>query len=161
MASRLLDRLRRSFFRDGDACKDEDAVEDFPESSELEDDTECVSERLGGTLCFDGPGGETEEAGGRARGPTATRTSWGRLWTRDSSAQVTPRLRHLQELHHVHEPYSTVSRLSTLPTNCNSTTVLYHVQQLSLPPRWHAHFLIPVRLQTRVQSACPRPAPPS
>ncbi|XP_046895847.1 sorting nexin-21 [Hypomesus transpacificus] len=68
MASRLLDRLRRSFFRDGDACKDEDAVEDFPESSELEDDTECVSERLGGTLCFDGSGGETEEAGGEGSG---------------------------------------------------------------------------------------------
>lgn len=68
MASRLLDRLRRSLFRDGDVCKDEDAAEDFPESSELEDDTECVSERLGGTLCFDGSGGETEEAGGEGSG---------------------------------------------------------------------------------------------
>ncbi|XP_071205185.1 sorting nexin-21-like isoform X2 [Salvelinus alpinus] len=56
MASKLLDRLRRTLFKEGEVVASEpiDVPEDsFPESSEL-DDTECLSERLGGTLCFDG-----------------------------------------------------------------------------------------------------------
>ncbi|KAJ8016548.1 hypothetical protein DPEC_G00008390 [Dallia pectoralis] len=57
MASKLLDKLRRTLFKEGEAVFKEpvDVPEDsFPESAELEDDTECLSERLGGTLCFDG-----------------------------------------------------------------------------------------------------------
>ncbi|CAB1335973.1 unnamed protein product [Coregonus sp. 'balchen'] len=56
MASKLLDRLRRTLFKEGEVVSREpiDVQEDsFPESSELEDDTECLSERLGGTLRFD------------------------------------------------------------------------------------------------------------
>ncbi|KAM6976419.1 sorting nexin-21 [Aplochiton taeniatus] len=65
MASRLLDRLRRSLFKDGEGTcphlsRQEENGEnqqergDFPENWGLEDDDdECVSERLGGTLCFD------------------------------------------------------------------------------------------------------------
>lgn len=65
MASKLLDRLRRTLFKEGEVSKEDGVTEEFPESSELEDDTEeCVSERLGGTLCFDGESAlESEDAG--------------------------------------------------------------------------------------------------
>ncbi|XP_010898306.1 sorting nexin-21 isoform X2 [Esox lucius] len=71
MASKLLDRLRRTLFKEGEAVFKEptDVTEDsFPESSELEDDTECVSERLGGTLCFDGENVLESEDPGEASG---------------------------------------------------------------------------------------------
>ncbi|KAJ8257273.1 hypothetical protein GJAV_G00183820 [Gymnothorax javanicus] len=54
MASRLLGRLRRSLFKDEAILAEVMGTEDFPESSELEDDTECVSARLSGRLSFDG-----------------------------------------------------------------------------------------------------------
>ncbi|XP_048872248.1 sorting nexin-21 [Brienomyrus brachyistius] len=53
MASKLLDRLRRTLFKEGAIPADLESNEDFPESSELEDDTEYVSARLGGTLSFE------------------------------------------------------------------------------------------------------------
>lgn len=71
MASKLLDRLRRTLFK-GEVVSREpiDVPEDsFPESSELEDDTECLSERLGGTLCFDGESALESEDPGEASGP--------------------------------------------------------------------------------------------
>ncbi|KAJ8369462.1 hypothetical protein SKAU_G00094900 [Synaphobranchus kaupii] len=54
MASKLLDRLRRTLFKEGAASAELGGAEEFPESSELEDDTECVSARLSGTLSFEG-----------------------------------------------------------------------------------------------------------
>ncbi|KAM9785753.1 sorting nexin-21 [Neosynchiropus ocellatus] len=74
MASRLLDRLKRSLFKDGvatgpsereaeggqeggedEACKDQ-------WEAELEEEDECVTERLGGMLCFDSSGiGEADD----------------------------------------------------------------------------------------------------
>ncbi|XP_023846843.1 sorting nexin-21 [Salvelinus sp. IW2-2015] len=72
MASKLMDRLRRTLFKEGEVVSNEpiDVTEEsFPESSELEDDTECVSERLGGTLCFDGESALESEDPGEASGP--------------------------------------------------------------------------------------------
>ncbi|XP_035593941.1 sorting nexin-21-like [Oncorhynchus keta] len=72
MATKLLDRLRRTLFKEGEVVAREstDVPEDsFPESSELEDDTECLSERLGGTLCFDGERAMESEDPGGASGP--------------------------------------------------------------------------------------------
>ncbi|XP_068454699.1 sorting nexin-21 [Clinocottus analis] len=71
MASRLLDRLKRSLFKDGQgagpeqeaACGQEEEEEGLKEDgweAELEEE-ECVTDRLGGTLCFDGGGGEGAE----------------------------------------------------------------------------------------------------
>ncbi len=66
MASRLLDRLKRSLFKDGQGTgpKQEPGggqeEEEFKEESweaELEEEEECVTDRLGGTLCFDSGGG--------------------------------------------------------------------------------------------------------
>ncbi|XP_062871639.1 sorting nexin-21 [Trichomycterus rosablanca] len=69
MASKLLDRLRRSFFKEGELPADSDGADDFPESSELEDDTDCVSARLSGTLCFEGDGVLESEDAGETSGP--------------------------------------------------------------------------------------------
>ncbi|XP_055748260.1 sorting nexin-21-like [Salvelinus fontinalis] len=72
MASKLMDRLRRTLFKEGEVVSKEpiDVTEEsFPESSELEDDTECVSERLGGRLCFDGESALESEDPGEASGP--------------------------------------------------------------------------------------------
>ncbi|KAK6308030.1 hypothetical protein J4Q44_G00213010 [Coregonus suidteri] len=72
MASKLMDRLRRTLFKEGEVVSKEPIVvteESFPESSELEDDTECLSERLGGTLCFDGESALESEDPGEASGP--------------------------------------------------------------------------------------------
>ncbi|XP_065105935.2 sorting nexin-21 [Paramisgurnus dabryanus] len=54
MASKLLDRFRRTLFKEGELPTETDRKDDFPESSELEDDTDCISARLSGTLCFEG-----------------------------------------------------------------------------------------------------------
>ncbi|KAF3696363.1 Sorting nexin-21 [Channa argus] len=71
MASRLLDRLKRSIFKDGHGVGPEQEAGGGPEEeefnkdrweAELEDEDECVTERLGGTLCFDS-GGAGEEDG--------------------------------------------------------------------------------------------------
>ncbi|KAK2850897.1 hypothetical protein Q5P01_007173 [Channa striata] len=65
MASRLLDRLKRSLFKDGQGVGPEQEAGGGPEGeefnkdrweAELEDEDECVTERLGGTLCFDSGG---------------------------------------------------------------------------------------------------------
>uniref|UniRef100_A0A672Q5K1 Sorting nexin family member 21 n=1 Tax=Sinocyclocheilus grahami TaxID=75366 RepID=A0A672Q5K1_SINGR len=71
MASKLFDRLRRTLFKEGELPSETDGhgAEDFPESSELEDDTDCVSARLGGTLCFEGEGVLDSEDAGDASGP--------------------------------------------------------------------------------------------
>lgn len=73
MASRLFDRLKRSLFRDGQGAglereetkEEEEEVQQKEEvlseehwEAELEDEEDCVSERLGGMLCFDGGGPE-------------------------------------------------------------------------------------------------------
>ncbi|KAL8179796.1 UNVERIFIED_CONTAM: hypothetical protein K2H54_072920 [Gekko kuhli] len=65
MASRILHRLRHALTREGEqeglpACGSE--AEEFPESSELEDDTEGLSTRLSGTLSFTSNYEEDEEA---------------------------------------------------------------------------------------------------
>ncbi|XP_029520321.2 sorting nexin-21-like [Oncorhynchus nerka] len=72
MASKLMDRLRRTLFKEGEVVSKEpiDVTEEsFQESSELVDDTECLSERLGGTLCFDGESALESEDPGEASGP--------------------------------------------------------------------------------------------
>ncbi|XP_028850531.1 sorting nexin-21 [Denticeps clupeoides] len=69
MAGKLLDRLRRTLFKEGEVASDAEGTDDFPESSELEDDTDCVSARLGGTLCFEGDGALESEDAGDASGP--------------------------------------------------------------------------------------------
>ena len=74
MASKLLDRLRRTLFKEGELPADADAdadtatADEFPESSELEDDTDYVSAKLGGTLCFDGDAVLDSEEAGEASG---------------------------------------------------------------------------------------------
>ncbi|XP_025939601.1 sorting nexin-21 [Apteryx rowi] len=64
MASRILHRLRHALAGEGareePACSTAEA-EDFPESSELEDDTEGLSTRLSGTLSFTSHEEEEEE----------------------------------------------------------------------------------------------------
>ncbi|XP_047443079.1 sorting nexin-21 [Mugil cephalus] len=66
MASRLLDRLKRSLFKDGQGAgpEQEEVVRQEEEGfnnerweAELEEEEESVSDRLGGTLCFDSEGG--------------------------------------------------------------------------------------------------------
>lgn len=69
MASKLLGRLRRSFFKEEEVPTDSNGPDDFPESSELEDDTDCVSARLSGTLCFEGDGVLESEDAGETSGP--------------------------------------------------------------------------------------------
>ncbi|XP_061114153.1 sorting nexin-21 [Conger conger] len=69
MASKLLDRLRRTLFKEGATLPGLGGAEEFPESSELEDDTECVSARLSGTLSFEGERTLDLEDTGEASGP--------------------------------------------------------------------------------------------
>lgn len=69
MASKLFDRLRRTLFKEGELPSETDGKDDFPESSELEDDTDCISARLSGTLCFEGDGVLESEDAGDASGP--------------------------------------------------------------------------------------------
>lgn len=69
MASRLLHRLKRSLFKDVQGAGPEQQEAEFKEEdweAELEEEEECVTERLGGTLCFDGGGGA--EDGGEGEG---------------------------------------------------------------------------------------------
>ncbi|XP_071314866.1 sorting nexin-21 [Trachinotus anak] len=70
MASRLLDRLKRSLFKDGQGAGIEQEAgggqeeEEFNEDhweAELAEEEECVTDRLGGTLCFDSGGGGAED----------------------------------------------------------------------------------------------------
>lgn len=74
MASRLLERLKRSLFKEGEGTEPQspeseqevDGLEEERWEAELAEEEECVSERLGGTLCFDGgveEGGEEEGSG--------------------------------------------------------------------------------------------------
>ncbi|XP_069572639.1 sorting nexin-21 [Brachyistius frenatus] len=70
MASRLLDRLKRSLFKDGQGAEQEEEQEEegLKEEcweAELEEEEECVTDRLGGTLSFDsGVGGGGGGGGG-------------------------------------------------------------------------------------------------
>ncbi|XP_019118871.1 sorting nexin-21 isoform X1 [Larimichthys crocea] len=67
MASRLLDRLKRSLFKEGQGAGPEQEGEEFKEEdweAELEEEEECVTDRLGGTLCFDSGGGGGGGGGG-------------------------------------------------------------------------------------------------
>ncbi|XP_042370586.1 sorting nexin-21 [Plectropomus leopardus] len=77
MASRLLDRLKRSLFKDGQGTGPEQEAaggqeeEEFKEDqweAELEEEEECVTDRLGGTLCFDSGGGAEDGAEGEGSG---------------------------------------------------------------------------------------------
>lgn len=96
MAARILHRLRHALAGEGGreerACGGSEA-EDFPESSELEDDTEGLSTRLSGTLSFtsheeedeeeeeDGAGdelGEPPQPTGTAAGAEDGGRCWGR-----------------------------------------------------------------------------------
>ncbi|XP_039878695.1 sorting nexin-21 [Simochromis diagramma] len=70
MASRLLDRLKRSLFKDGQGLEPEQEEGGGPEEEafkqdrwedELAEDEECVTDRLGGMLCFDGTDGGLED----------------------------------------------------------------------------------------------------
>lgn len=66
MASRLLDRLKRSLFKDGQGAGPEQEEAAFNEDrweAELAEDEECVTDRLGGTLCFGGGVGGLEDGG--------------------------------------------------------------------------------------------------
>lgn len=66
MASRLLHRLRRSLFKDGEAAGPQPEVAGGGWEAELEEEEECIAERLGGTLCFTGgreEGAEDEDEG--------------------------------------------------------------------------------------------------
>lgn len=75
MASRLLDRLKRSLFKDGqgagpeqeaDGEQEEEVREDCWEA-ELEEE-ECVTEKLGGMLCFDSEAGAEDGEEGEGSG---------------------------------------------------------------------------------------------
>uniref|UniRef100_A0A3Q0QNF2 Sorting nexin family member 21 n=1 Tax=Amphilophus citrinellus TaxID=61819 RepID=A0A3Q0QNF2_AMPCI len=70
MASRLLDRLKRSLFKDGQGlgpAQEESGGQEEAEfnedrwEAELAEDEECVTDRLGGTLCFEGGVGGLED----------------------------------------------------------------------------------------------------
>ncbi|NXV74790.1 SNX21 protein, partial [Atlantisia rogersi] len=64
MAARILHRLRHALAGEGDReerVRGGSEAEDFPESSELEDDTEGLSTRLSGTLSFTSHDEEEEE----------------------------------------------------------------------------------------------------
>ncbi|KAG7224347.1 hypothetical protein INR49_004654, partial [Caranx melampygus] len=98
MASRLLDRLKRSLFKDGQAVGTEQEAgrgqeeEDFSEDrweAELAEEEECVTDRLGG-LCASTAAEEElrMELKARGRGWTVTLTSWESQWRRVSAAQV-------------------------------------------------------------------------
>ncbi|XP_076840563.1 sorting nexin-21 [Brachyhypopomus gauderio] len=88
MASKLLDRLRRTLFKEGEVRADE--ADDFPESSELEDDTDYVSARLGGTLRFDGDVVDSEDTG-EASGPDSDSDCFGEsLDNACSSTDISP-----------------------------------------------------------------------
>lgn len=69
MASKFLDRLRRSLFKEGEASPGTEGADEFPESSELEDDTDCVSAQLGGRLSFEGDGALESEDAAEGSGP--------------------------------------------------------------------------------------------
>lgn len=99
MASRLLHRLRHALAGEGEGDREGQGgggseAEEFPESSELEDDTDGLSTRLSGTLSFTSNEEEEEEEneedaasrelglpknpgamenGGRCQGPLVTR----------------------------------------------------------------------------------------
>ena len=78
MASRLLERLNRSLFKEGEGAEPQppgseqeaDGREEERWEAELAEEEECVSERLGGMLCFDGAGagGGGGEEGGEEEG---------------------------------------------------------------------------------------------
>ncbi|XP_061621151.1 sorting nexin-21 isoform X1 [Phyllopteryx taeniolatus] len=69
MASQLLDRLKRSLFKDGQGARPkrlgqkEDGCE-----AELEEEDECVAERVGGTLSFDGSTAAQDRVEGEGSG---------------------------------------------------------------------------------------------
>lgn len=71
MASRLLHRLKRSLFKDEDGVGPEAEAIEAPGDSweaELEEEEECVSERLGGKLCFGSGQDEGAEDEGEGSG---------------------------------------------------------------------------------------------
>ncbi|XP_029013508.1 sorting nexin-21 [Betta splendens] len=77
MASRLLDRLKRSLFKDGrrvgheqDAGdgREQEAFDQDRWEAELEEEEECVTEQLRGMLCFDGKVGGEDGAEGEESG---------------------------------------------------------------------------------------------
>lgn len=71
MASRLLHRLKRSLFKDVQGAgpeQEEVEVKEDDCEAELEEEEECVTDRLRGTLCFDGTGAGGAEEGGEAEG---------------------------------------------------------------------------------------------
>ncbi|XP_058497815.1 sorting nexin-21 [Solea solea] len=81
MATRLLDRLKRSLFKDGQgagteqqegggggAQGEEEEIGEERWEAELAEEEECVTDRLGGTLCFDSGVGGGGEDGGEGEG---------------------------------------------------------------------------------------------
>uniref|UniRef100_A0A8D0H3R9 Sorting nexin family member 21 n=1 Tax=Sphenodon punctatus TaxID=8508 RepID=A0A8D0H3R9_SPHPU len=99
MASRILHRLRHALAGEGDRegpVGSGSEAEEFPESSELEDDTEGLSTRLSGTLSFTGnDDGHDEE---RSPSPTERRGSnlltrqLQQLWRKSRGSLVPQRL---------------------------------------------------------------------
>lgn len=77
MASRLLDRLKRSLFKEGQGAgpeqeaageQEEEELRNDHWEAELEEEEECVTEKLGGTLCFDSEGGTEDGPEGEGSG---------------------------------------------------------------------------------------------
>ncbi|NWS59289.1 SNX21 protein, partial [Chunga burmeisteri] len=100
MAARILHRLRHALAGEGgreERARGSSEAEDFPESSELEDDTEGLSTRLSGTLSFTSHEEEEEEeeeedgAGEELREPpqptgaAAGAEDGGRCWGRSAA----------------------------------------------------------------------------
>ncbi|XP_030623664.1 sorting nexin-21 [Chanos chanos] len=91
MASKILDRLRRTLFREGENPSEADGVDEFPESSELEDETDYVSAKLGGTLCFESDGVLESEDAGEGSGPDSDSDVFGEsIETGCSSTEISP-----------------------------------------------------------------------
>lgn len=71
MASRLLHRLKRSLFKDDEGIGPEPEAAEFTGDSweaELEEEEECVGDRLGGKLCFNSGQEEGAEDEGEGSG---------------------------------------------------------------------------------------------
>ncbi|XP_034027774.1 sorting nexin-21 [Thalassophryne amazonica] len=117
MASRLLGRLKRSLFKDGDGVGPEVEADGGQEGEECEEaeleKEECVTERLGGTLCFDSGGrGTAEDGGGEGSG-------------HDSDSDL------LDESTEERLSSTDVSPVSMSPSSCSTSSLLTHQLQES------------------------------
>lgn len=111
MASRLLERLKRSLFKEGEGAEpqppeSEQEVDGLEEEerweAELAEEEECVSERLGGMLCFDGGGGGEEGGEEEGSGIDSDSDFLGESMEEgpSSSGEETPAVLSLSACHH-------------------------------------------------------------